>query len=68
MTRDYEHTTGAEFDRYPLPLPRSCPTFSAGTRLCWVLTAREREALHFVNGPASSGTCHVSHKTPDHSQ
>ncbi|CAI9544684.1 unnamed protein product [Staurois parvus] len=31
-------------------------------------TAHAREALHFVNGSASSGTSHVSQKTPDHSK
>ncbi|CAI9581234.1 unnamed protein product [Staurois parvus] len=44
------------------------PSSRGGFCDSWVPTAHAREALCFVNGPKPSGTCHVSQKTPDHSQ
>ncbi|CAI9569442.1 unnamed protein product, partial [Staurois parvus] len=73
MTRDCGHSTGddqrlrtfgregervPEFDRYPLPLPRSCPSlFFSRAGFCdsRVPTAHAREALRFVNGWAPTG-------------
>ncbi|CAI9584284.1 unnamed protein product, partial [Staurois parvus] len=61
MTRDCgplgrEGERVPEFDRYPLPLPRSCLPSSSRAGFCdsRVPTAQVQEALRFVNGPAPS--------------
>ncbi|CAI9581446.1 unnamed protein product, partial [Staurois parvus] len=65
MTRDCR-PLGREGERVPeFALPSSSCAGFCDSR---VPTAHAREALHFVNGPAPSGTCVVSQKTPHHSQ